>query len=201
MRSVAAPRLNTSEIAVVVEHHHDLTVVGSENRRHRQESRAVVFLGRHGCDRTVLSLRKVTPQRPVRLILGHSALSAYLNGWSGKATGDEPINGWLVRRSGVGGAKRPRDGEGEGDGDGGSADGEGEGDDGTMTPHDKGDIGIMDEKEEESKEGKRNTGSLDAQDDDGDARPTGRLDSATPDGRTVPGLREMCRQVHNEVFT
>ena len=124
-------------------------------------------------------------------------LSAHLNGWSGKATGDEPISGWLVRRSGVLGVKRPRDGEGEGDGDGGSADGEGEDDDGTMTPPDEGDIEIMDEKEEESKDGKRNTGSLDAQDDDGDARPTGRLDPATLDGRTVPVLKEMCRQVSN----
>ena len=66
-----------------------------------------------------------------------------------------------------------------------------------MAPQDKGDIESMDEKEEESKEGKRNTGSLDAQDDDGDARPTGRLDPATLDGRTVPELKEMCRQVSN----
>ena len=39
IRSVAAPRLDTSQIVVVVEHH-DLTVVGSENRRHRRRRRA-----------------------------------------------------------------------------------------------------------------------------------------------------------------
>ena len=42
MRSVAAPRLNTSQIAVVVEHH-DLTVVASENRRHRRTTRLTKF--------------------------------------------------------------------------------------------------------------------------------------------------------------
>ena len=123
-------------------------------------------------------------------------LSAHLNGWSGKATDDEPINGWLVR-CGVLGVKRPRDGEGEGDGDGG----EGDGDGGSADGEGEGDDEIMDEQEEESKEGKRNTGSLDSQDDDDDARPTGRLDPATLDGRTVPELKEMCRQVRNEVFT
>ena len=35
----AAPRLTMPQIAVVVEHH-DLTVVGSENRRHRRRRRA-----------------------------------------------------------------------------------------------------------------------------------------------------------------
>ena len=126
-------------------------------------------------------------------------LSAHLNGWSGKATGDEPISGWLVRRPGVVGVKRPRDGEGEGDGDGGSADGEGEDDDGTMTPQDEGDIEIMDEKEEESKEGKRDADSLDAEDDNGDARPAGRLDPAMLNGRTVPDLKEMCGQVSHDL--
>ena len=124
--------------------------------------------------------------------LDAGTLSAYLNGWC-RVTGDEPINGWLVRR----GVKRPRDGEGEGDGDGG----EGDGDGGSADGEGEGDDEIMDEQEEESKEGKRNTGSLDSQDDDDDARPTGRLDPATLDGRTVPELKEMCRQVRNEVFT
>ena len=131
--------------------------------------------------------------------LDAGALSAYLNGWSGKATGEEPINGWLLRRSGVIGVKRPRDGEGEGDGDGGSADGEGEDDDGTMTPQDEGDIEIMDKKEEESKEGKRDADSLDAEDDNGDARPAGRLDPATLNGHTLPQLKLMCRQVRDDV--
>ena len=128
--------------------------------------------------------------------LNRGDLSAHLNGWSGKA----PINGRFARHFGEGGrgcadgegggvvgVKRPRDGEGESDG-------------GSRTPQDD-DIEVADEKEEEEEEeGKPNMrGSLGVQDDDSDARPTGRLDPAALDGRTVAELKEMCRQVSNDV--
>ena len=117
-------------------------------------------------------------------------LSAFLNGWSNKATDDEPINGWCVRRRGVLGIKRPRDVEGEGDG-------------GSWTPQDDDDE-IADGKEEDGKgeegeKGERDADSLDAEDDNGDARPAGRLDPATLNGHTLPKLKLMCRQVSDDV--
>ena len=117
-------------------------------------------------------------------------LSGHLNGWSGKATGDEPINGCFVRRACVVGVKRPRDVEGEDDG-------------GSWTPQDDDDE-IADDKEEdgeggEEEKGERDADSLDTEDDNGDARPAGRLDPATLNGHTLPELRLMCRQVSDDV--
>ena len=121
--------------------------------------------------------------------LNRGDLGAHLNGWSGKATGDEPINGWFVRRACVVGVKRPRDVEGEGDG-------------GSWTPQDD-DGEIADDTEEDGEgdeeEGERDADSLDAEDDNGDARPAGRLDPAMLNGRTVPDLKEMCGQVSHDL--
>jgi len=121
--------------------------------------------------------------------LHRPTLSAFLNGWSNKATEDEPINGWCVRRCGVLGVKRPRDVEGEGDG-------------GSWTPQDD-DGEIADDTEEDGEggeeEGERDADSLDAEDDNGDARPAGRLDPAMLNGRTVPDLKEICGQVSNDL--
>ena len=110
--------------------------------------------------------------------LDAGTLSAYLNGWC-RVTGDEPINGWCVRRNGVLGVKRPRDVEGEGDG-------------GSWTPQDDDDE-IADDKEEdgegeEEEKGERDADSLEAEDDNGDARPAGWLDPATLNGHTLPKL-------------